>query len=36
LRTIEGEDCDEVEKLNDLRSAIDRAQEPHRHKGALL
>lgn len=33
LRTIEG---DEAEKLNDLRSAIDRAQEPHRHKGVLL
>ncbi len=36
LRTIEGEDCDEAEKLNRLRSAIDRAHEPHRNKGALL
>ena len=33
LRTIEGEDIDEAEKLRDLLGAIDRAQEPHRHKG---
>lgn len=36
LRTIDGEDTDEAEKLRDLLSAIDRAQAPHRHKGALL
>ena len=35
-RTIDGEDTDEAEKLRDLLSAIDRAQAPHRHKGALL
>ena len=36
LRTIEGEDIDEAEKLRDLLGAIDSAQEPRRHKGALL
>ena len=36
IKTIEGEDSDEAEKLNDLLSAIDRALDPSRHKGALL
>ncbi len=36
LRTIDGEDTDEAEKLRDLLSAIDRAQAPSRHQGALL
>lgn len=36
IKTIEGEDSDEAEKLNDLLSAIDRAIDPSRHKGALL
>lgn len=27
---------DEAEKLRGLLHAIDRAQDPHRHKGALL
>ncbi len=36
LRTIDGEDTDEAEKLRDSLSAIDRAQAPHRHEGALL
>jgi len=36
LRTIEGEDSDEAEKLRDLLTSIDRAHAPHRHQGALL
>lgn len=36
LRTIDPENSDEAEKLADLLSAIDRAQAPTRHKGALL
>ena len=36
IGTIEGEDCDEADKLRDLRTAIYRATEPHRHKGELL
>lgn len=36
IKTIAGEDSDEAEKLNDLLSAIDRALDPSRHKGALL
>lgn len=36
LRTIEADDDTEAEKLRDLLDAIDRAQAPHRHKGALL
>jgi hypothetical protein len=30
IRTIEGEDSDEAEKLRDLLTAIDKAQDPHR------
>ena len=33
LRTIECDDSDEAEKLDALRSAIDRAQAPSRHQG---
>jgi hypothetical protein len=36
LRTIDPGDSDEAEKLADLLSAIDRAQAPSRHQGALL
>ena len=36
LRTIDPDDSDEAEKLADLLGAIDRAQAPSRHKGALL
>ena len=36
IKTIEGEDSGEAEKLNDLLSAIDRAIDPSRHKGALI
>ena len=36
IKTIEGEDSDEAEKLHDLLAAIDRAIDPSRHKGALL
>jgi hypothetical protein len=36
VRTIDADDSDEAEKLDELLGAIDRAQEPHRHKGALL
>lgn len=36
MRTIDPDDSDEAEKLADLLGAIDRAQAPSRHKGALL
>lgn len=36
LRTIDPDDSDEAEKLADLLAAIDRAQAPSRHQGALL
>lgn len=36
LRTIDPDDSDEAEKLADLLGAIDRAQAPSRHQGALL
>ena len=36
LRTIDPDDSDDAEKLADLLGAIDRAQAPSRHKGALL
>lgn len=36
LRTIDPDDSDEAEKLADLLGAIDSAQAPSRHKGALL
>ena len=36
IKTIEGDGSDEAEKLRDLLAAIDRAQNPSRHKGALL
>jgi hypothetical protein len=36
LRTIDPDDSDEADKLADLLIAIDRAQAPSRHKGALL
>jgi len=36
IKTIEGEDSDEAEKLRDLLAAIDRAIDPSRHKVALL
>lgn len=36
IKTIEDENSDEAENLNDLLSAIGRAIEPSRHKGALL
>ena len=36
LRKIDPDDSDEAEKLAVLLSAIDRAQAPSRHQGALL
>ena len=36
LRTVDPEDDDEGEMLKSLLGAIDRAQEPSRHQGALL
>ncbi len=36
LRTIDPDDSDEAERLADLLDAIDRAQAPSRHQGALL
>lgn len=36
LRTIDPDDSDEAGKLTDLLAAIDRAQAPDRHQGALL
>lgn len=36
IRTVDPEDADEGEKLRALLEAIDRAQEPSRHKGPLL
>jgi hypothetical protein len=36
LRTIDPDDSDEAERLTDLLGAIDRAQAPSRHQGALL
>jgi hypothetical protein len=36
LRTIDPDDSDEAEKLAGLLGAIDRAQAPTRHQGALL
>ena len=36
LRTIDPDDSDEAEKLAELLAAIDRAQAPSRHQGALL
>lgn len=36
LRTIDPDDSDEAEKLAELLGAIDRAQAPSRHQGALL
>lgn len=36
LRTVDPEDADEALKLGDLLRAIDRAQAPSRHQGALL
>ncbi len=36
LRTIDPDDCDEAERLADLRHAIYCAQTPSTHQGALL
>jgi hypothetical protein len=36
LRTIDPDDSDDAEKLAGLLGAIDRAQAPTRHQGALL
>lgn len=36
IRTIEPEDSHEAETLENLLGAIDRAQAPSRHQGALL
>lgn len=36
IRSIDPEDGDEAEQLREMLEAIDRAQDPHRHEGALL
>lgn len=36
ILSIEPEDGDEAEHLREILTAIDRAQEPERHNGALL
>lgn len=36
IRSIDPEDSDEAEQLREMLDSIDRAQDPHRHKGALL